>query len=158
MIGMEEGLLPHQRSLYQGGTAIAEERRLAYVGVTRAQDFLTLSLAKQRMKWGKPRASIVSRFLLEMRGETEKAEKVAEASHQKLVLEAPKVDTDEPANKKKTKKKARGAVDVQKRATRGEAKRAATAKAAPVARRRVAAQPNAALRAGAKRASKSDGA
>src|SRR5690606_7710451 len=89
MVGMEEGILPHQRSLLQGGSAIAEERRLAYVGITRAQDVLTLSLAKQRMKWGKPRPSIVSRFLLEMRGETEKAAKAASAAEQTLVVEAP---------------------------------------------------------------------
>ncbi len=85
MVGMEEGLLPHQRSLLQGGSAIAEERRLAYVGVTRAQDELTLSLSKARMKWGKPRPTIVSRFLLEMLGETEKAKKAALAAQEKLV-------------------------------------------------------------------------
>lgn len=90
MVGLEEGILPHQRSLLAGSESIAEERRLAYVGVTRAQDFLTLSLAKQRMKWGKPRPSIVSRFLLEMRGETEKAAKAASAAEEALVLNAPK--------------------------------------------------------------------
>jgi DNA helicase II / ATP-dependent DNA helicase PcrA len=90
MVGLEEGILPHQRSLLAGSASIAEERRLAYVGVTRAQDFLTLSLAKQRMKWGKPRPSIVSRFLLEMRGETEKAAKAASAAEEALVLNAPK--------------------------------------------------------------------
>jgi DNA helicase II / ATP-dependent DNA helicase PcrA len=85
LVGMEEGLLPHQRSLLDGSHAIAEERRLAYVGVTRAKDLLTLSLAKQRMKWGKPRASIVSRFLLEMRGETEKALAAAQAAEELLL-------------------------------------------------------------------------
>lgn len=84
LVGMEEGLLPHQRSLLEGGRAIAEERRLAYVGVTRAQDHLTLSLAQQRMKWGKARPTIVSRFLLEMRGETEKANKAAVAAEEKF--------------------------------------------------------------------------
>ncbi|HEX2732382.1 MAG TPA: UvrD-helicase domain-containing protein [Polyangiaceae bacterium] len=82
MVGMEEGLLPHQRSLLDGGNSIAEERRLAYVGVTRAKDRLTLSLAKQRMKWGKARPTIVSRFLLEMRGETEKAKLAAQAAEE----------------------------------------------------------------------------
>jgi ATP-dependent exoDNAse (exonuclease V) beta subunit len=84
LVGMEEGLLPHTRSLLDGSHAIAEERRLAYVGVTRAKDLLTLSLAKQRMKWGKARPSIVSRFLLEMRGETEKANAAAQASEDQL--------------------------------------------------------------------------
>jgi ATP-dependent exoDNAse (exonuclease V) beta subunit len=81
---MEEGLLPHQRTLLEGNHAIAEERRLAYVGVTRARDLLTLSLAKQRMKWGKPRPTIVSRFLLEMRGESEKAKQAAQAAEEQL--------------------------------------------------------------------------
>ncbi len=100
MVGMEEGLLPHQRSLLDGGKAIAEERRLAYVGVTRAQDLLTLSLAKQRMKWGKPRPTIVSRFLLEMRGETEKAQKAAAAAEEKLVT-AIKAQAEEQKQKGK---------------------------------------------------------
>jgi len=47
------------------------------VGVTRARDRLTLSLAATRMKWGKPRPSIPSRFLFELRGEAEKATAVA---------------------------------------------------------------------------------
>jgi ATP-dependent exoDNAse (exonuclease V) beta subunit len=84
LVGMEEGLLPHQRTLLEGNHAIAEERRLAYVGVTRARDLLTLSLAKQRMKWGKARPTIVSRFLLEMRGETEKAMQAAQAAEEQL--------------------------------------------------------------------------
>ena len=79
MVGMEEGLLPHQRSVVDG-KSIDEERRLCYVGVTRAQDSLTLTFCKERMKWGKPRAQIPSRFLMEMRGETERARKAAEAA------------------------------------------------------------------------------
>jgi DNA helicase II / ATP-dependent DNA helicase PcrA len=104
LVGMEEGLLPHRRSLMEGSGAIAEERRLAYVGVTRAQDVLTVSLAKQRMKWGKPRPSIVSRFLLEMRGETEKALKAAAAAEEQLARELP--PEPEPKKKKGTRKKA----------------------------------------------------
>jgi DNA helicase-2/ATP-dependent DNA helicase PcrA len=79
MVGMEEGLLPHQRSIIDG-KSIDEERRLCYVGVTRAQDSLTMTFCKERMKWGKPRAQIPSRFLMEMRGETARAKKAAEAA------------------------------------------------------------------------------
>jgi DNA helicase II / ATP-dependent DNA helicase PcrA len=79
LVGMEEGLLPHQRSILDG-KSIEEERRLCYVGVTRAQDTLVLSFCRERMKWGKPRPSIPSRFLMEMRGETERAKRAAEAA------------------------------------------------------------------------------
>lgn len=71
MVGMEEGLLPHHRSVAVEGEAIDEERRLCYVGVTRAQDYLTLSMALTRRKWGKPRDTIPSRFLFELIGQAE---------------------------------------------------------------------------------------
>jgi DNA helicase-2/ATP-dependent DNA helicase PcrA len=74
MVGMEEGILPHKRSLEMiDGAAIDEERRLCYVGVTRAQERLTLSFALTRRKWGKPRETTPSRFLYEMTGQAENA-------------------------------------------------------------------------------------
>ncbi|MBI2823629.1 MAG: UvrD-helicase domain-containing protein [Planctomycetia bacterium] len=73
LVGMEEGLLPHHRSVAAEGTAIDEERRLCYVGVTRAQDRLTLTLALARMKWGKKRPTQPSRFLFELVGKAERA-------------------------------------------------------------------------------------
>ena len=72
MVGMEEGLLPHHRSLNDGLQAIAEERRLCYVGVTRAKKRLTLSLCLTRMKWGKSKPARPSRFLYELTGQAEK--------------------------------------------------------------------------------------
>lgn len=69
MVGMEEGLLPHRRAIEEDGPAIDEERRLCYVGLTRAQDRLTLTMALTRMKWGKPRDSHPSRFLYELTGQ-----------------------------------------------------------------------------------------
>lgn len=70
LVGMEENLLPHKRSVESDlEKDIAEERRLAYVGVTRAMDDLTLTRAKARMKWGKRRESVPSRFLFEMQKE-----------------------------------------------------------------------------------------
>jgi DNA helicase-2/ATP-dependent DNA helicase PcrA len=68
LVGMEEGLLPHRRSLDEAEATIPEERRLCYVGITRARDHLTLTRATSRKKWGKPRPTIPSRFLYEMTG------------------------------------------------------------------------------------------
>jgi DNA helicase-2/ATP-dependent DNA helicase PcrA len=81
MVGMEEGILPHQRSLEMpDDRAIDEERRLCYVGVTRAQERLTLSFALTRRKWGKPRPTVPSRFLYEMTGQAENAAKARRAA------------------------------------------------------------------------------
>ncbi len=72
LVGLEEGLLPHRRSVEGTLAMIEEERRLAYVGVTRAMDRLTVTRAETRKKWGKPRQSVPSRFLREMREALEK--------------------------------------------------------------------------------------
>ena len=72
MVGMEEGLLPHHRSLADSPLAIDEERRLAYVGVTRAKRRLVLSLCLTRTKWGKSKPCKPSRFLYELTGQAEK--------------------------------------------------------------------------------------
>ena len=83
MVGMEEGLLPHHRSVAVEGEAIDEERRLCYVGVTRAQDYLTLSMALTRRKWGKPRDTIPSRFLFELIGQAENPHAESAATRQR---------------------------------------------------------------------------
>jgi DNA helicase-2/ATP-dependent DNA helicase PcrA len=68
LVGLEEGLLPHRRSLEDPDSpSLPEERRLAYVGVTRAMNDLTITWAESRMKWGKRQPTIVSRFVREMR-------------------------------------------------------------------------------------------
>ncbi|MFT5303353.1 MAG: DNA helicase-2/ATP-dependent DNA helicase PcrA [Mariniblastus sp.] len=70
IVGMEEGILPHHRSL-EDDASVDEERRLCYVGVTRAEERLTLSMSLTRMKWGKPRDSKPSRFLYELTGKAD---------------------------------------------------------------------------------------
>jgi DNA helicase-2/ATP-dependent DNA helicase PcrA len=75
LVGIEEGLLPHRLSVESGGAAIDEERRLCYVGITRAQRRLTISLALARMKWGKLRESTPSRFLFEITGQADRSAK-----------------------------------------------------------------------------------
>jgi ATP-dependent DNA helicase Rep len=64
MIGMEEGLLPHQVSIDEDN--VEEERRLAYVGITRAQKELTFTLAKERSQYGETIKPTPSRFLNEL--------------------------------------------------------------------------------------------
>jgi len=64
MIGMEEDILPHKNSV-EGG-AIEEERRLAYVGITRAQRTLTMTSARQRTQFGETSATTPSRFVDEL--------------------------------------------------------------------------------------------
>jgi ATP-dependent DNA helicase Rep len=64
LVGMEEGLLPHRVSI--DDAQIEEERRLAYVGITRAQKALTLTLARQRRRAGELQDGLPSRFLEEL--------------------------------------------------------------------------------------------
>lgn len=64
LVGMEEELLPHRNSLE--GKNIEEERRLAYVGITRAQRGLTFSYAERRRQYGENRECAPSRFLAEL--------------------------------------------------------------------------------------------
>ncbi|HDR1345490.1 TPA: DNA helicase Rep [Pasteurella multocida] len=64
LIGMEEGILPHQTSIDEDN--VEEERRLAYVGITRAQQTLTFSLCKERRQFGELLKPEPSRFLAEL--------------------------------------------------------------------------------------------
>jgi len=65
LTGMEDGTFPHMRSL-DDPAGIAEERRLAYVGITRARERLYLSRAGVRSAWGQPQYFPASRFLDEI--------------------------------------------------------------------------------------------
>jgi ATP-dependent DNA helicase UvrD/PcrA len=64
LIGMEEGIFPHSRSIEEQG--VEEERRLAYVGMTRAMEKLTLTHASSRALWGSRNYNLVSRFVDEI--------------------------------------------------------------------------------------------
>ncbi len=68
LAGMEEGLFPHQRSLEEPGR-LSEERRLAYVGMTRAMEILYLTHAESRRLHGQTRFGRPSRFVGELPGE-----------------------------------------------------------------------------------------
>ena len=83
LIGCEEGLLPHSRTLETRATDatpadVEEERRLFYVGVTRARERLYLSRAKTRMARGKPMPRTPSRFLLEIPAEMVEEDEIRE--------------------------------------------------------------------------------
>ncbi|MCB1972307.1 MAG: ATP-binding domain-containing protein, partial [Geminicoccaceae bacterium] len=70
LAGWEEGLFPNQRSLDEGGsTALEEERRLAYVGITRARQRCTISFAANRQVYNQWSTSTPSRFVEELPAE-----------------------------------------------------------------------------------------
>ncbi|MEZ6015304.1 MAG: UvrD-helicase domain-containing protein [Planctomycetota bacterium] len=93
LIGLEEGNLPHHKC--SSGDGIEEERRLAYVGVTRAQRGLTLSWCTERARGGQKVQRHPSRFLLEIQGKEPPADWI------------PVGDGDPTGNKGKKKKAAR---------------------------------------------------
>jgi DNA helicase-2/ATP-dependent DNA helicase PcrA len=74
IVGLEEGLLPHKRAL-EDERELEEERRLAYVGMTRAKDRLYLVHARHRSTWGVGAAAESSRFLAELPEELLDAER-----------------------------------------------------------------------------------
>jgi len=65
--GMEEGIFPHQNAFNEGEEGIEEERRLCYVGFTRAKEKLYLTNAKKRMLYGKTTCNAPSRFIDEIK-------------------------------------------------------------------------------------------
>ena len=65
IVGFEEGLLPHSRAIYDPDE-LNEERRLCYVGMTRAENKLVLSTARTRRRYGKFEETEPSRFLEEI--------------------------------------------------------------------------------------------
>jgi ATP-dependent DNA helicase Rep len=84
LVGMEEEVLPHRSSLEADD--VTEERRLAYVGITRARQTLTLTWAASRRRYGETRDTQISRFINELPADD--LEWVGQASE-------PRVSTDE---------------------------------------------------------------
>jgi DNA helicase II / ATP-dependent DNA helicase PcrA len=78
LIGMEEGIFPHSRSIEEQG--IEEERRLCYVGMTRAQERLTLLHASSRMLYGGRNHNLPSRFVDELPEQHVERERLRPAS------------------------------------------------------------------------------
>ena len=78
MIGMEEGIFPHARSIEE--QSLEEERRLAYVGLTRAQERLTLLHAASRALYGGRNYNMPSRFLDELPSEQVERERLSPTS------------------------------------------------------------------------------
>jgi DNA helicase-2/ATP-dependent DNA helicase PcrA len=66
IVGMEEGILPHARVYEAGPAELEEERRLAYVGMTRAREELHLTYSQSRLQFGQRSYNPMSRFISDM--------------------------------------------------------------------------------------------
>ena len=82
LVGMEEGLLPHRNSIDENN--IEEERRLTYVGITRAKKTLTMTLAGSRKQFGEKQETAPSRFLDELPKEDIEQEGFSEATKEQI--------------------------------------------------------------------------
>ena len=92
MVGMEEGLLPHQRS-FSSEAELEEERRLCYVGLTRAKEQVYLTYARERRQYGSTDYRMPSRFIEEIPHELLNREEVYKSSHRAVVSS---YDPDQP--------------------------------------------------------------
>lgn len=97
MVGMEEEILPHSNSVEEA--ALQEERRLAYVGMTRAQHTLTFTRAKSRQKYGELMACEPSRFL-------------ADIPEEDMIIMGETISHDEGARKVAGKQALKGLMDM----------------------------------------------
>ncbi len=91
LIGMEDGIFPHQNSFCEDG-GLEEERRLCYVGITRAKERLYITNAKRRMLYGKDVVNPPSRFIKEIDASTMEIENPS-------MIEPEKINKEEFYNK-----------------------------------------------------------
>jgi DNA helicase-2/ATP-dependent DNA helicase PcrA len=82
MVGMEDGVLPHANSMFEH-SSLQEERRLAYVGITRARERLYLTHAYQRMLYGATQHNPVSQFIAEIPEEHLHAEGIGSVEYER---------------------------------------------------------------------------
>ncbi len=102
--GLEDGVLPHSRSM-DDAEEMAEERRLLYVGITRAKDQLYLSHAFRRMTWGRADVSTPSRFLNDLPLELTSAGGGAKKRRQQTKKKATSWEWSSPSQPKRPKKR-----------------------------------------------------
>ena len=92
MVGMEQGLMPHKRS-FSSEAELEEERRLCYVGITRAKEQVYMIYARERRQYGYTEHSIPSCFIEEIPHELLNREEVYKPSHRAVVSS---YDPDQP--------------------------------------------------------------
>lgn len=87
IVGMEDGIFPHSRSLFDINQ-IEEERRLAYVGITRAKEELFLTYASHRLFFGQKVSNPISRFIIDI------PENLLEGDTNEYLVDEYKIDLD----------------------------------------------------------------
>lgn len=98
IVGMEEGIFPHHRAMFDT-LEMEEERRLAYVGITRAQEELYLLNAYSRMLCGRMQVNPVSRFIEELPEEYLSDQKAEERKQNRIKKSSPVVARHQDASK-----------------------------------------------------------
>ncbi len=100
LIGLEEGIFPGTQSMFGGDSALEEERRLAYVGITRAKKCLYITNAKSRMLFGKTTRNMQSRFVKEIPDEYTIIEKPNDDYRDDWTISSRRSDNDFVSSKK----------------------------------------------------------